>query len=187
MKNMKRPLVSALCSVLALGLTQKLPAQETGGSTDLPAGRAKAIIPFDQIGAVAGKRYSGDSLAVASSPDGARLSCSFQKLNAHVTTEGLWLASVEDGTKGEGLRVIARTLGRESAETVPLTGKVEVAGQVVKFIRSELTEEYSVNVDGLRQDFVIGRRPEGTGGVRLELELDGAKAETMADGGIHWL
>jgi len=78
--------------------------------------------------------------------------------------------------------VIARTLGRESAETVPLTGKVEVAGQVVKFIRSKLTEEYSVSVEGVRQDFVIGRRPEGTGLVRLELEVDGAKAEAMADG-----
>jgi hypothetical protein len=131
---------------------------------------------------VAGKHYSGDGLAVASSPDGARLRCSFQKLNAHVTTEGLWLASATDGVKGEGFRVIARTLGRESAETMPLSGKVEVAGQVVKFIRPALTEEYSVSVDGLRQDFVIGRRPKGTGPVRLELEVDGAKAEAMADG-----
>jgi hypothetical protein len=181
-KNMKRPLVFAWCALLALGLAQKLPAQKAGVPTSPSAGSAKAIIPFDQIGAVAGKQYSGKGLAVESSPDGARLYCSFQKLNAQVTTEGLSLASAVDGVNGEGFRVIARTLGRASAETMPLIGKVEVAGQVVKFIRSELTEEYSVSVDGLRQDFVIARRPEGTGLVRLELEVDGAKAEAKADG-----
>ena len=179
---MKRPLVSALCGLLALGLTQNLSAQKAGVSTTPSAGHETAIIPFDQIGTVAGRQYSGDGLAVAPCPDGARLRCSFQELNAQVTTQGLWLASAADGAKGEDLRVIARTLGRESAETVPLTGKVEVAGQVVKFIRSKLTEEYSVSVDGVRQDFVIGRRPEGSGLVRLELEVDGAKAEAMADG-----
>jgi hypothetical protein len=156
--------------------------QNAGLPTNLPARQATVPIPIDQIGAVVSRQYSGDGLAVASSPDGAWLRCSFQKLNAHVTTEGLWLASEADGIKGEGFRVIASALGRESAETVPLTGKVEVAGQVVKFIRSALTEEYSVSVDGPRQDFVIGRRPEGTGPVRLELEVDGAKAEAMADG-----
>jgi len=40
----------------------------------------------------------------------------------------------DGGANGQGFRVIARTLGRESAETVPLTGKVEVAGQVVKSV-----------------------------------------------------
>ena len=33
-----------------------------------------------------------------------------------------------DGAKGEPFRVIARTLGREDAETLPLSGKVAVAG-----------------------------------------------------------
>jgi hypothetical protein len=94
----------------------------------------------------------------------------------------LWLASAADGAKGERFRVIARTLGRESAETLPPTGKVAVAGQMARFIRTGLTEEYTVNMDGVRQDFVIEQRPEGTGPVRLELEVDGAKAEAMGDG-----
>ncbi len=141
-----------------------------------------AAIPLDQIGAVTGKQYSGDGLAVEFNPDGARLRCSFQKLNAQVTTEGLWLASAADGATGERFRVIARTLSRESAETLPPTGKVVVAGQVARFIRPGLTEECSVSVAGVRQDFVIERRPEGTGLVRLDLEVDGAKAETMGNG-----
>ncbi len=145
-------------------------------------GHTTVAIPFDQIGAVAEKQYGGDGLVVAPAPDGARICCSFQKLNAQVTTEGLWLTSAAEGASGERFRVIARSLGRASAETLPPTGTVVVAGQAARFIRTELTEEYSVGVDGVRQDFVIEQRPEGTGLVRLDLEVDGAKAESMDDG-----
>ncbi len=180
---MRRPLVPALCHILALalGLAQNVRGQNAALPTP-PAGQATALIPIDQIGSAVSKQYSGDGLAVEFSPDGARLRCSFQKLDAQVTTEGLWLASAADGATGERFRVIARTLGRESAETLPPTGKVAVAGQVARFIRPGLTEECSVSVAGVRQDFVIEQRPEGTGLVRLDLEVDGAKAETMGDG-----
>jgi hypothetical protein len=140
---------------------------------------------------MAGKQYSGGGLAVTSSPEGARLQCVFQRLNARVTRHGLWLASTADGARGEPLRVIARTLGRERAETLPLTGDVKVMDRAVQFVRPGLTEEYHVSVDGVQQDFVIEQRPAGTGPARLELEVDGAKAEAMgrdirlvlADGG----
>ena len=59
---------------------------------------------------------------------------------------------------------------------------MEVDGQVVRHIRPGLTEEYSVSIDGLKQDFVIERRPPGKVAVRLELEVDGAKAEAMSGG-----
>ena len=150
-----------------------------------------AAIPFDQVGAVAGKQYSGDGLAVASNPGGASLRCAFQRLNAKVTTEGLWLVSTKEGTKGEPFRVVARALGRAAVEPLAVAGRVEMAGQIARFLRPGLTEEYSVGIDGLRQDFVIERRPPGEGYVRLELEVDGAKAEgvpggarlVLADGG----
>jgi len=166
---------------LALGLAQNITGQNATLPTR-PAGHATALIPIDQIGIAVSKQYSGDGLAVEFSPDGARLRCSFQKLNAQVTTEGLWLASAADGAKGERFRVIARTLGREDEEALPLAGRVEVSGQVARFIRPGLAEECSVSVDGVRQDFVIEQRPEGTGLTRLELEVDGAKAEAMGDG-----
>ena len=70
-------------------------------------------------------------------------------------------------------------MGRENAKALALSGKVEVAGQTARFVRPGLTEEYTVSVDGVRQDFVIEQRPGGTGLVRMELEVDGAKAEAM--------
>jgi len=139
-------------------------------------------IPYDRIGAVAGKQYSGPDLAVMPGPDGAQLRCVFQRLNGRVTPEGLWLVSTVDGASGEPFRVIARALGRSDNQVLALSGKVDVEGRVARLVRPELREEYTASVDGVRQDFVIEQRPEGTGPVRVELEVDGAKAEATADG-----
>lgn len=139
-------------------------------------------IPFDQFGTVAGKQYSGEGLVVASTPDGATLHCVFQRLDASVTTEGLWLVSTKQGAKGTPFRIKARTLGRDRVQSLPLCGKVEVDGKMVRFVRPKLSEEYSVGIDGLQQDFVIEQRPDGEGSLHLELEVDGAKAEAMVDG-----
>src|SRR5450631_3288702 len=57
-----RPFLSAL-GILALAATSLAAA---------PANTNHISIPFDQIGAMAGKQYSGDGLGVVSSPDGAR-------------------------------------------------------------------------------------------------------------------
>jgi hypothetical protein len=178
--------LSTACAQLAIASARQgqLPAGlgSTNQACNPPVSARAALIPFDRIGAVAGKQYSGDGLVVAVSPGGATLRCAFQRLNANVTVEGLWLASTTDGAKGQPFRVMARALGRAGAEPLPLSGRVAVAGQVARFIRPGLTEEYSVGVDGLRQDFVIERRLEGSGPLRLELEVAGAKAEAMADG-----
>ena len=152
-------------------------ARQLSRCTNSIANQADIPIPFDQIGTMAAKQYKGDGLAITATPDGASLHCAFQRLNARVTTEGLWLASIVDGAKGEPFRVIARSLGRGEAKALPRTGQVAVSDQVAKFIRPRLTEEYSVGMEGVRQDFVIEQKPAGRGPMRLELEVDGAQAE----------
>ena len=37
-------------------------------------------------------------------------------------------------------------------------------------------------MDGVRQDFVLPQRPAGTGELRVELAVDGARAEAATDG-----
>src|SRR5690349_18834224 len=127
-------LVSVLWRVLALGIAQSLLA----GSPPTPrpsSGHGATSISLDQIEAIVGRQYSGDGLAVVSSPDGAMLRCALQRLNARITSEGLWLVSTVDGAKGEPFRVIARTLGREDEKILPLSGRVALAGQMGRFIR----------------------------------------------------
>ena len=144
-------------------------------------------MPWSQIGAKAGADYQGGGLAVLATPEGARLRCVFQRLEGQVTSEGLWLASTAEDATGERFRVVASAVERTAAEArflgpLPRTGKVTVAEQLARFIRPGLTEEYSVSVDGVRQDFVIAERPAGAGDLRVELVLSGARAEAAAYG-----
>jgi hypothetical protein len=80
---------------------------------------------------------------------------------------------------------------RQGAQTLARTGKVCVGGKLVRFTRPGLTEEYSVSVDGVRQDFVIESPPlnpqrstlnQSAGDVVVELALSGARAEAAAGG-----
>ena len=145
--------------------------------TNSSANQPSTSIPFDQIGALAGKQYSGDGLAVTATAAGARLKCAFQRLDARATTEGLWLSSETDAAGGEPFRITAFSLGREQAIVLPASGQVKLSGQTVRFVRPGLTEEYSVGVEGLRQDFVIENRPAGHGPLLLELAIAGAQAQ----------
>src|SRR5580658_11337484 len=100
------PLIWPCRFLWAALMTMAFTAQAAGAPASSSAGHSAAPIPIDQIGAVAGKQYSGDWLAVVSSPEGARLRCAFQRLDAQVTTAGLWLNSTVDGAKGEPFRVV---------------------------------------------------------------------------------
>jgi hypothetical protein len=144
----------------------------------------------DQIGAEAEKQYSGDGLSVTTTDDGALLQCIFQRMVGHATAEGLWIGSTVDGANGVQFRVVARALGRgvdrvqstNGIKLLPDSGRVEVAGRIVHFVRPELTEEYSVSMNGMHQDFVIAERLAGEGDLWVELAVDGAKAEQLVEG-----
>jgi hypothetical protein len=70
----------------------------------------------------------------------------------------------------------------ETAVLLDLTGAVAVSNQTVRFTRPRVTEEYSVSVDGVRQDFLIAERPDGAGELRVDLVLNGARARAAAYG-----
>jgi hypothetical protein len=148
-----------------------------------------AAIPFSDIGAKATVDYKGDALGITATSGGACLHCGFQKLEGHTTSEGLWLESTEPGAAGKFRLVAAAfrrddnsTLHSQPATSLPATGAVSVEDKLVRFTRPGVTEEYSVSVDGVRQDFVIAARPAGAGDLHVELALNGARAEAMVGG-----
>jgi len=155
-----------------------------GAQTSVPSPKKVQPIPFDQIGAAAEKQYHGDGLSVSATEDGARLRCVFQKLEGLATTQGLWLTSTEDASRGTRFRVIARMVGRGDATGValPENGSVSVCGNAARFVRPAVEERYSVSMDGVRQDFLILERPEGDGELRLELDVAGARSEPLTLG-----
>jgi hypothetical protein len=70
----------------------------------------------------------------------------------------------------------------EGPVAMPAMGRVETSENVTRFIRPGLTEEYSVSVDGVRQDFLIAQPPVGTGELRLELDVTGATVAPLGNG-----
>jgi hypothetical protein len=71
----------------------------------------------------------------------------------------------------------------ERPVAMPAMGRVETSENVTRFIRPGLTEEYSVSVDGVRQDFLIAQPPVGgTGELRLELDVTGATVAPLGNG-----
>jgi hypothetical protein len=151
----------------------------------VPAASSKIeTIPWSDIGAKASVQYQGDALNVTRAGEGARLHCGFQKLDGEATREGLWLASTAENSLGERFRIVAGDLGRGAVPGSPLpaSGSVNVADSLVRWARPGMTEEYSVSIDGLRQDFIIAERPSGTGPLRVGLALTGARAEAAAYG-----
>ncbi len=150
-------------------------------AADSAAAPSAAAIPFSEIGAKATADYKGDAIGIHSTADGAMLHTGFQKLEAEATREGLWIISTEDG--GGRFRLRADSIGRASSDSqLPHSGFVSLVDKTVAFVRPGLTEEYSVSMDGVRQDFIVAMRPEGAGGLRVGLGLAGARAEAAAYG-----
>src|SRR5438034_10812134 len=64
----------------------------------------------------------------------------------------------------------------------PPTGAVSLDGQTARFTRPGLVEEYSVSMDGVRQDFLVLERPVGAGELAVRLAVSGAKVEPAVCG-----
>jgi hypothetical protein len=197
-----RPNVLALNSLraAALALALLVIASTVPAQADPPADHSVPI-PMDQLGVVAGKQYQGDGLSATATRDGARLRCVLQRLEGEATRDGLWLTSTVRHGVNDRFRIVAAEVERVEREAserpsvkaslhaprsnalrLAATGTVAIDGQTVRFIRPGLVEEYTVSMDGVRQDFVITERPAGAGNLRVELALSGARAEAAAYG-----
>ena len=156
-------------------------------------------LPFLARGDVQSSKRGG--AIAAGGGGGVQLRCSVQSLAGIATSQGLWLASTADAVENAPFRLAATGIGRavappthpnqqsdfsfqaKSRLVLPDRGSVSVLGSVVCWVRPGLTEEYSVNMDGVRQDFVIENRPVGVGALAVELSTTGASV-TAASVGI---
>jgi hypothetical protein len=140
---------------------------------------ADSAIPWGALGTA-----TGSALAVSNAGDGPLLRCDFQRMQGLATVEGLWLASTTTNSDCDGLRLVATAVGRKAERQIDLstTGLVRVVDSLVSWERPGLTEEYSVSVEGVRQDFVIAQAPAGKGVLCVELALTGARAHATAYG-----
>jgi hypothetical protein len=195
------------CAARLLLLLLALPAAATDSADTAPA-KASEPLPWAQLGAKAGAEYKGDGLAVTPTADGARLRCVFQRLEGEATREGLWLTSTVTNAVNDRFRLVATEVGRVSpyapghfarerqnletsvgahgvahhAMRLPNHGNVSIDGQSVRFTRPGLVEEYTVSMDGMRQDFLVLERPGDAGELALRLAVSGARVAPAALG-----
>ncbi|MBE2282275.1 MAG: hypothetical protein IAE77_02295 [Prosthecobacter sp.] len=156
----------------------------------LPAASTAPVnsIPWSQLGVEAQKKYTGDGIATLPTEYGAKLKAVMQDLEGDVTNEGLWLTSSadEDAGKTARFRVIATEISRRGSTNpvvhLPATGRARASNDGAAFIRPGLIEEYTVSMDGVRQDFVVLQKPAGEGELSIKLEVSGAKAEAAEYG-----
>lgn len=171
-------LTAALVLLLAPAFAQF--SRLAAAPADPPA--AGTPIPFEAIGAHATASYRGEALGVRATAEGARLHSNFQKLAGVVDARGLWLESTSE--KGGQLHLRAQAWGRVDAplQALARSGRVVVSEASVRLQRPGVAEEFSVSVDGVRQDFHVATRPPGTGALVVTLAVEGARAEAAEFG-----
>ena len=184
-----------VCSCL-FALQASAPGGAATNAGDAPAAKSGKAVAWSEIGAKAGADYKGERLAVTATESGARLRCVFQRLDGEANAEGLWLTSTVTNAASDRFGVKAMEVGRRGAYS-PLSseecewnlqlageGSVSVDGQTVRFSRAGLTEEYSVSIDGVRQDLIVGQAPpcQGAGELVVRLGVSGAQVEAAAYG-----
>ncbi len=166
-------------TLLLLALAWGLPAFTVpAGAQSTPA----PPIPFSEIGAKATADYKGEALGITTTDGAATLRTGFQKLAGTVTDHGLQVDSTAENEGQLKLTAAAVRRGEGQPAILPACGTVASTEKVVSFIRPGVTEEYSVSVDGLRQDFILTGKPAGTGTLSVELALTGAAAEAASYG-----
>lgn len=108
----------------------------------------------------------------------ASLACPNQALDAVVGRAGLDLISTTGGDRTVAIRITG--LGRDQLAAV---GPGTVASQdgVTRLQRPDVSEEFTVSLHGIRQDFLVHRRPDGAGPLTLALAVEGAAASGSGD------
>ncbi len=169
-----------------------------------PALGDEAIL-FNQLGMETSRRLTGDEIGITLTPEGIQLRAALQDLEAEATEQGLWIKSTEGtgktgsqsaGSGGdrdvERFRVMATGIGRSMTDhegqpdsfiALADKGPVGVTDGNLTWTRAGVIEEYSVDGDGVRQDFLVSECPPGFGKLNLRLSVDGARVE-MADYGV---
>jgi Putative Ig domain len=153
-----------------------------------PASHASAegipCVSLEEVSRDLTHRHQGEGLSVTVHADSVELRCNFQKLKGLVTRNGLKLSSTSMGGIADGLSMKAVSIRRNGATVTSFAaeGQVAASDNRVTYSRPGVVEEYSVSVEGVRQDFVLAERPAGDGLLQVELDLEGATAETAGDG-----
>ena len=183
---------AALFCTITLGIGA---STDMGNAADTSSSINAGATAFSQLCVKTTTGSPDDTKTAIPSAQGAQLYCVNQRLRGEAKDDGLWIVSTASNAMNDRFRVVAtkvcRTLSSppaagvsplEAEALLPRTGTVTMEDRTVRFTRPGLLEEYTVSKDGVRQDFVVLKRPEGAGELVVELAVTGSKAEQAAFG-----
>ncbi len=149
------------------------------------AGNAGKSFQFSELGQKAAEKADSSSLGIKAVYNGAEIVCKLQAIEASVTRAGISIKSTSQSEGAGAFSMSVSGLGREEGRSAPVMAglDVKVYDTCAQVIRPELVEEYTVSGDGIRQDFIVSKKPEGSGGLALAVSLGGATCE-LSDTGI---
>ncbi|MEI6424987.1 MAG: hypothetical protein WCP55_22440, partial [Lentisphaerota bacterium] len=139
---------------------------------------------FSELGQKATEKADSNSLGIKAIDNGAEIVCRLQALEASVTQSGISIRSTSE-TEGAGafnMKVAGLGRANHRLSPAPSEGNIKVSKDCVQIIRPELVEEYTVSGNGIRQDFIVLKRPEGRGELALAVGLTGATAKLCSSG-----
>ncbi len=182
MRNFKRFFMLALFVMLIRSiLTGDLFAQDmlAYDSSKNITENLQEPIPISQLGAEADRQVERtlpvmeNGMAIIRAP--------FQAIYGEVHPYGLEVFSTSENEGKGSFSLTPITYSKGIPQSVGL-GTVSLDGNSVLLNRGNIIERFLTSVDGIRQDFILPRRPAGSEDLLLELAVSGAKAENSSEG-----
>ena len=152
------------------------------GSSTSDDVRVQKQILFDQLGSTAAQQMRPDAFAIRATSDGAILNSALQDMKGSVNPFGLMVTSLAKKGKEGSFSLWTASLARKDGTRTPINanGTVSVKDFSAVLDRGSIREEFRTSGDGLRQDFVVPSRPQGTGKLMIRSTLAGATAQQFA-------
>ncbi len=140
---------------------------------------AEKSFSFSELGQKAAEKVDSSSLGIKAVDNGAEIICKLQAIEALVTQSGISIKSISKSEGSGTFNMKVAGLGRVKDKLSPLSSDatVKVSNNCAQIVHPEIVEEFTVSGDGIRQDFIVTKKPEGNDELVLAIGLGSATAE----------
>ena len=149
----------------------------------VPVVEAAAPVLTSSMQTALKKAIQQKALAIQAVPHGASIPSPAQSLTGQVDTTGMTIVSHPKNTQTSTFSIKSSTMIRGETKRISIArkGVLAISDRQVTINKGILSEILTTSSEGLRQDFVIPKRPAGTGALTLEATVSGATVHTEAN------
>lgn len=148
-----------------------------------PEGHAIGSAGFNEL---VSKQIQPGTFSTEQQPDGGFiLSNTMQTVSAHITPTGVLFDSIGNSAGKGGFSLQLSQWGRAGALQPAASSAIYSENDVVFHSHAGgIAEKFSNSSDGIRQDFIIPVKPQGSGELQVQLQVNGAHVEQKNNGAV---